>query len=109
MQNDEKYTTPLLPGVPTMEEAGLGGFPSFGWWAMVAPKGTPQPIIDKLSAELIRQTKDSKFAIYLERQAVVGRKSPRLLSLRSSAREKARTFLAMANQPLKDYKPAEGK
>jgi tripartite-type tricarboxylate transporter receptor subunit TctC len=103
--------TPLLPGVPTMEEAGLGGFPSFGWWAMVAPKGTPQPIIDKLSAELIRQTKDPKFATYLERQAVrpSGMTPAEFTSFIATAREKARTFLAMANQPPKDYKPAEAK
>jgi tripartite-type tricarboxylate transporter receptor subunit TctC len=103
--------TPLLPGVPTMEEAGLGGFPSFGWWAMVAPKGTPQPIIDKLSAELIRQTKEAKFAEYLQRQAVrpSGMTPAEFTSFITKERERARTFLAMANQPLKDYTPPEGK
>jgi tripartite-type tricarboxylate transporter receptor subunit TctC len=41
-----------LPDVPTMEEAGLPGFEVGVWHALYAPKGTPKPIIDKLTAAL---------------------------------------------------------
>lgn len=43
-----------LPDVPTMAEAGLPGFEVAGTFAMLAPAGTPKPIIDRLNAELAR-------------------------------------------------------
>lgn len=39
-----------LPDVPTMDEAGIKGYSAAAWGALLAPAGTPQPIIDKLSA-----------------------------------------------------------
>lgn len=41
-----------LPEVPTMHEAGLPGFDSGVWWSIVAPKGTPNEIINRVNAEL---------------------------------------------------------
>jgi tripartite-type tricarboxylate transporter receptor subunit TctC len=43
---------PSLPDVPTSVEAGLPGFQAQGWNAIFAPKGTPQPVIDKLNQAL---------------------------------------------------------
>lgn len=43
---------PNLPDVPTAAEAGLPAFQAQGWNALFAPKGTPQPVIDKLNAAL---------------------------------------------------------
>ncbi len=42
-----KKRLPFLPDVPTMTEAGLD-FVNGGWFGLLAPAGTPQPIIDKL-------------------------------------------------------------
>lgn len=42
----------LLPDVPTVAEAGVPGFEAVGWLGLVAPKGTPKPIIDKLNEDL---------------------------------------------------------
>lgn len=39
----------VLPDLSTMIEAGVAGFESTLWFGLVAPAGTPQPIIDKLS------------------------------------------------------------
>jgi tripartite-type tricarboxylate transporter receptor subunit TctC len=39
-----------LPDVPTLEEAGLPGFESTGWYAVVAPRGTPAAVIGKINA-----------------------------------------------------------
>jgi tripartite-type tricarboxylate transporter receptor subunit TctC len=43
---------PELPDVPTLVEAGLSGFPDESWMGLVAPQGTPAPIIERLSAAL---------------------------------------------------------
>ncbi len=49
---------PSLPDVPTMSEAGLPNFVISVWHALYAPKGTPKPIIDKLSKALQEALKD---------------------------------------------------
>jgi tripartite-type tricarboxylate transporter receptor subunit TctC len=42
----------ILPDVPTIAEAGLPGFEATNWWGILAPAGTPAPIIDRLNKEL---------------------------------------------------------
>jgi len=41
-----------LPDVPTMAEAGMPDFHVSSWNGLSAPKGTPQPVIDKLNSEV---------------------------------------------------------
>jgi tripartite-type tricarboxylate transporter receptor subunit TctC len=48
----------MLPEVPTVSEAGLPGYDSTGWFGLVAPAGTPQPIIARLNAELTAALND---------------------------------------------------
>jgi tripartite-type tricarboxylate transporter receptor subunit TctC len=43
---------PALPNVPTIAEAGVTGYQSSGWLALLAPHGTPKPIIDTLNKQL---------------------------------------------------------
>jgi tripartite-type tricarboxylate transporter receptor subunit TctC len=43
--------TPLLPNVPSAEEAGLKGYDVRTWAGIVVPKGTPADIVQKLNAE----------------------------------------------------------
>jgi tripartite-type tricarboxylate transporter receptor subunit TctC len=43
---------PVLPDVPTIEEAGVPGYVADNWWGIVAPAGTPQPIVDKLYRDI---------------------------------------------------------
>jgi len=40
--------------LPTVAEAGLAGFEVFGWNGLLAPAGTPKPVIAKLHGEIIR-------------------------------------------------------
>jgi tripartite-type tricarboxylate transporter receptor subunit TctC len=54
-----KTRVPSLPNVPTMDEAGLKGFEVSVWHALYAPKGTPKPVIDKLTKALQDALKDS--------------------------------------------------
>ena len=49
---------PMAPNVPTSGEAGLPGFQALFWIALFAPKGTPQPILDKLADALDRALDD---------------------------------------------------
>jgi tripartite-type tricarboxylate transporter receptor subunit TctC len=43
---------PALPNVPTISEAGVPGYEATNWWGIVAPAGTPRPVIDRLHKEL---------------------------------------------------------
>jgi putative tricarboxylic transport membrane protein len=49
---------PAIPTVPTSNEAGLPAFQVTGWFALFAPKGTPKPIVDRLSEVLDRALDD---------------------------------------------------
>jgi len=40
----------VLPGVPTVAEAGLPGYEATIWLGLMAPTGTPKPVVDKLNA-----------------------------------------------------------
>jgi tripartite-type tricarboxylate transporter receptor subunit TctC len=42
----------VLPDVPTIAEAGVPGYESTIWLGIMAPAGTPMPIVDKLNAEI---------------------------------------------------------
>ncbi len=42
----------VLPDVPTIAEAGVPGYESTIWLGIMAPAGTPKPIVDKLNAEI---------------------------------------------------------
>ena len=40
------------PDTPTIAEAGLPGYAMEAWYAILAPRGTPQDVVDKLSAAI---------------------------------------------------------
>ena len=42
----------VLPDLPTMQEQGMKGFECYTWNAILAPAGTPQPIVDKLAGAI---------------------------------------------------------
>jgi tripartite-type tricarboxylate transporter receptor subunit TctC len=45
-----------MPDVPTLKEQGID-LVAYAWWGILAPAGTPRPIIDKLHAELVKAIK----------------------------------------------------
>jgi tripartite-type tricarboxylate transporter receptor subunit TctC len=53
-----KERSPLLPEVPTVEQAGVPGYTYYTWFGLWAPIKTPQPIIDKLHAEVEKALAD---------------------------------------------------
>jgi tripartite-type tricarboxylate transporter receptor subunit TctC len=49
-----KQRSSVTPEVPTIDEAGVPGYEATIWLGILAPKGTPKPIVDKLNAEIIK-------------------------------------------------------
>jgi tripartite-type tricarboxylate transporter receptor subunit TctC len=47
-----KTRSSVLPNVPTVAEAGISGYEATIWLGLMAPTGTPKPIIDKLNAAI---------------------------------------------------------
>ena len=47
-----------LPQVPTMREAGYPAAESAGWFAVLAPKGTPKVVVDKLNSQIVEAMAD---------------------------------------------------
>jgi tripartite-type tricarboxylate transporter receptor subunit TctC len=52
----------LLPQLPTLAESGFPTFVMPGWGGLMAPAGTPKPIVDKINAEVQRALQDPKVA-----------------------------------------------
>ena len=44
---------PQLPDVPTIAEAGVPGYEAYVWMGLLAPKGTPAAVVDRLNRELL--------------------------------------------------------
>lgn len=53
-----KSRSPAVPDVPTFTELGIGGLDSGLWMGLVAPKGTPKDMIDKLNQALTKVMAD---------------------------------------------------
>jgi len=59
---------PGLPNIPTIVEA-VPGYVNFGWYSIVAPKGTPTAVLAKASAEIVKAAREPAFG---ERLKVLG-------------------------------------
>jgi tripartite-type tricarboxylate transporter receptor subunit TctC len=46
--------SPVAPDLPTMQEAGVAGYESTIWFGIVAPAGTPAPLVNRLSQEMVK-------------------------------------------------------
>ena len=58
----------VLPDTPTSKEAGLPQYQVSGWFALLAPKGTPAAIIDKLNSALKQAIADPEVRSSFQRQ-----------------------------------------
>lgn len=65
--------SPLVPELPTMEEAGLPGFVMEGWFAILAPARTPAPVVKGLNLALNASLKDEGFLARLAQLGAVPR------------------------------------
>ncbi|CAB5686871.1 Argininosuccinate lyase [Delftia tsuruhatensis] len=62
---------PGLPGVPTFAELGLPGMVSDSWNGLLAPAGTPRPIVDRLAAAVAKAVQSREFKDTLIPQGAV--------------------------------------
>ena len=99
--------SPLLPNVPTLAEAGLGGYPGQGWWGLAAPKGTPPAIINKVNAEFVKVFSDPKFVAFLDKEAVVPAPTTPagFAAFLQEDRKAAELLVKIANSKREEYKP----
>ena len=65
--------SPQLPDVPTMQQAGVSGFDAGTWFGLLAPAGTPAPIIQQLSRAMGAVLQESELRETLAAQGAVVR------------------------------------
>jgi tripartite-type tricarboxylate transporter receptor subunit TctC len=99
---------PLLPNIPTLDEAGLPGFPGQGWWGLAAPKGTPTAIVERLNSEFVRLFSDPKFSAFLDKQSVVSAPTTPadFAAFLKQDRKAAEALIRIANTKPEEYKPS---
>jgi tripartite-type tricarboxylate transporter receptor subunit TctC len=61
--------SPIFPDVPTIAQSGFPGFEASVWYALMAPAGTPRPVLDKLHAEVQKALQTNEVR---ERMSAVG-------------------------------------
>ncbi|QJR16221.1 tripartite tricarboxylate transporter substrate binding protein [Usitatibacter palustris] len=62
--------TPQMPGVATVAEQGVPGFSALAWWGVIAPAGTPAPIVKRMYDELTKALKTPAVAEKLTAQGM---------------------------------------
>ncbi len=67
--------TSAAPELPTVAESGLPGYETSVWFGLMAPKGTPKDVIDRLNRELIKLNADEKFKQQLTTQGIDAKSS----------------------------------
>jgi len=63
-------TDPSLPGIPTVASDALPGFNSTLWIGLIAPTGTPRPVIEKINADIAKAMKEADVIAALEAQGL---------------------------------------
>jgi len=62
--------SPLMPNVPTVAEMGLPGYEGILWIGMIAPAGTPQPIVGRLAAAVTKAVRSGDLAARLSKEGI---------------------------------------
>src|SRR6185312_1913475 len=66
-----KHRSSVLPDVPTIDEAGVPGYEATIWLGIMAPKGTPRAVVDKLNAEITKVVNSPDVKSAWEKQGAV--------------------------------------
>ena len=81
---------PTFPNAPTMAEAGVPGLEVFSWQAVVAPKGLPKDVMEKLQPAIVAALKDPAVAEAVQRHRVRRGRPTRAPSSRRSSTTSSR-------------------
>ena len=65
-----KTRSPLLPDVPTVAEAGVPGYEASAWHGVLAPRGTPEPVVQTLREAIIKVLADPALKARLEQDGI---------------------------------------
>jgi tripartite-type tricarboxylate transporter receptor subunit TctC len=65
-----KDRSPVAPDVPTIAESGYPGFDAVAWHGIMAPARTPQPVIARLHAEIVKALRDPDTIKLIQAQAI---------------------------------------
>ena len=71
------HRSSFVPELPTLEEAGVRPFDLTTWWGLMAPAGTPQPIVDRLAAEAAKALQSPQLR---ERWRAMGSERPSVMT-----------------------------
>jgi len=98
-----KDRSPMMPDVPSADEAGLHGFESVGWFGLMAPAGTPRAIIDKVQADTAKALQDPEVKAALAKQGMepVGNKPEEMA--RAMAEESKKWARVVTNRHLQAH------
>jgi len=93
---------PLLPDVPPISDT-VPGFENFGWYSVIAPKGTPVAVLEKVSAEVVKAVKEPEFAQQLKLLGIdiLGGSRAELDAFRKSESKRMGDIVKQANLDVK--------
>lgn len=95
-----KERSTLLPDVPTVAEAGLQGFTFYGWFALMAPAGTPKELTARMYADLEKATAEPGMQRYLAAQGMTRTLTPTGRLPEEIAQESGRWKLLVAKRKI---------
>jgi tripartite-type tricarboxylate transporter receptor subunit TctC len=86
----------LMPQVPTVQEAGVPGYELSGWFGLLAPAKTPQPVVDRLASDVRTAVADARFKDRLTEQGldVFGSSPEEMLAVMTADTKKWREVIA---------------
>jgi tripartite-type tricarboxylate transporter receptor subunit TctC len=89
---------PGLPNLPVIVDT-VPGYVNFGWYSIIAPKGTPRAVLDKASAEIVKAAREPAFG---ERLKVLG------IEIIAGGRKELDDFRAIERKRLTELVKATG-
>jgi len=69
-----KERVPALADIPTISDAGVPGYEALNWWGLLAPAGTPEPIIARLHKALTEAQDTPEIQSQFEKEGAATRK-----------------------------------